>query len=236
MFEYGTVFREMQHLCLKREIVTGLDKWAINYRRLRLGPSGCLKQHQVLAEANFLCCNIGAAGKQQPSRVNLSHKRDRFSFPSLVLSCGKKITPRAWHTCVSCSVPPRAALSQGWGPLLGGGQSRTGTFTAGFQSQLQPDPCWWTWPPESWLLSQDPWSPGGPPCCQAHSTRYLHPPASLPQCPSPPWTVHQPRERSQGWADCWWTAKRCKEMTVTHNLLSRRAISSHSGLLGCSFK
>lgn len=82
----------MRHLCLKWEIVTELDKQAINYRRLRLGPSGCLKQHQVLAEANFLCCNVGGErqARSSPSRANLSREGGCFSFPFLVLSCGKK--------------------------------------------------------------------------------------------------------------------------------------------------
>lgn len=144
-------------------------------------------------------------------------------------------------------MPPRAApgaaLSQGWGPPpLRRAEQDWHPHSRLCQHLPFSHSCILTLAdgPEQkcpGLYTQHPWSPWGPPCCQTHSTRYLHPHASLPQFPSPPWTVSVSQGRgSQGWAGCWWSAKRCKEMTVTHNLLSRWAISSHSGLLLCSFK
>lgn len=51
-------------------------------------------------------------GKKQPFGANLSHEGSRFLFPFLVLSCGKKSTWRAWHTCVACSVLLRGVASR----------------------------------------------------------------------------------------------------------------------------
>lgn len=159
------------------------------------------------------------SGRQEAALQSESQPQKRpllISFFSAVL--WEKITPRSWPTCVSCSVPPRAAPGQ-WGPCSEeGGAGMVPSLLAlpapAFQSPLilavEPEHR------SPGLYIQDPWSPQGPPCCQTNSTRYLHPRASPPRCPSAPWTVSISQGRgSQGWADCQWSAKRCREMTVT---------------------
>lgn len=155
-----------------------------------------MKQHQVLAEANFLCCNIGAAGKKQPSRVNLSHKRGRFSFPSLVLSGGKKKnhSKSLTHLCLH-SVPPRPRRGQlsarAGDPPVRRAEQHQDPRSRPCQPLAFSHSCNVTLAAESecqspGLCTQDPWAPRGSPCCQTQSTRCLHPRASLPRCPSPP--------------------------------------------------
>lgn len=178
------------------------------------------------------------SGRQAAALQSESQPQKRpllISFFSAVL-WEKNHSKSLTHLCLLLGAS-QGSSQPGWGPLLWGGQSRTGTFTAGCAcSCLSVTAA--TWPllmnlatrvrihgSLEALLAARPTAPG--------ISTHPHPCLSVPLHPE--LSISQGRG-SQGWADCWWSAKRCKEMTVTPNLLSRRAVSSHSGQLGCSFK
>lgn len=182
-----------------------------------------------------------AAGKKQPSRANLSHEGGRFSFPFLVLSCGKKKPhlKSPTHLCLLLGASRGRlgkVLSWGWGPpptrrtewglyprsrlsrLLAFGPSHILTLAEGPEHQ-RPGSC-----------TQHPWSFRGPP-----DPWYKVPPATcscaLVSLPTPN-CLCQPRERQLrvGWlrgAERWPSPTTC---SAEEPVLI--AIFNRSGLLG----